>query len=248
MTIRVKNLSIAFGAAQILSNVNLVLHPSKVTGLIGRSGCGKSTLAKAMTGIIPVPKNSLFMNGQNFQPQLSKTGHLIHYMWQDPFAALSPFLNALDIICEPLKAIHKLPRAERLEAAQNLLQMVGLEQHCEKKRPHQLSGGQCQRIALARALAVKPKYLILDEPLSALDLVTQEKVVSLIRDIRKKLNLGILIISHDLQTLAQLADEIVVMDNGEVVEHQPAKDFFDTPQHALSKKFVEISRSTSRSS
>ncbi|EEA94913.1 ABC transporter ATP-binding protein [Pseudovibrio sp. JE062] len=242
MTMEARHLSIAYGDNQVLSEVSLTLHPSRTTGLVGRSGCGKSTLAKAMTGIIPAPQDALFHNNQIFFPDLSKTGNIIHYMWQDPLAALSPFLNALDLICEPLKAIHKLPKAARHKQARGLLHMVGLEDTCAAKRPHQLSGGQCQRIALARALAVKPKFLVLDEPLSALDLVTQEQIASLLRKVRAEMNMGILIISHDLQTLAKLADDIAVMDGGRIVEHKATEEFFATPEHPLSRQFVEISR------
>ena len=242
MTIQARHLSIAYGSNQVLSQVSLTLHPSRTTGLVGRSGCGKSTLAKAMTGIIPAPQDALFHNNQLFFPDLSKTGDIIHYMWQDPLSALSPFLSALDLICEPLKAIHKLSRTERQRQAHDLLDMVGLEDICAKKRPHQLSGGQCQRVALARALAVKPQFLVLDEPLSALDLVTQEQITSLLRKVQAEMNMGILIISHDLQTLAKLADDIAVMDGGRIVEHKDTQEFFTAPAHPLSRRFVEISK------
>ncbi|WP_108818881.1 ABC transporter ATP-binding protein [Pseudovibrio sp. Alg231-02] len=242
MTMQARHLSIAYGSNQVLSQVSLTLHPSRTTGLVGRSGCGKSTLAKAMTGIIPAPQETLFHNDQIFFPDLSKTGNIIHYMWQDPLAALSPFLSALDLICEPLKAIHKLPKAERQRQARDLLNMVGLNATCSVKRPHQLSGGQCQRVALARALAVKPRFLVLDEPLSALDLVTQEQITSLLRKVRAEMNMGLLIISHDLQTLAKLADDIAVMDGGRIVEHKETHEFFAAPEHQLSRRFVEISK------
>lgn len=242
MTMRASNLSIAYGESQVLSQVSLTLHPSRTTGLVGRSGCGKSTLAKAMTGIIPTPRDALFLNDQVFIPDLSKTGHIVHYMWQDPMASLSPFLSALDLICEPLKAIHKMPKAARQQRARELLLMVELDEICVTKRPHQLSGGQCQRIALARALAVKPRFLVLDEPLSALDLVTQEQITSLLRKVHADMNMGLLIISHDLQTLAKLADDIAVMDGGRIVEHKDTQEFFEAPVHPLSKRFVEISK------
>ncbi|GHB44384.1 hypothetical protein GCM10007094_37120 [Pseudovibrio japonicus] len=242
MTLQIRNLSIAYGQTQVISQINLTLHPSRTTGLIGRSGCGKSTLAKAMTGIIQAPQDTLFLNDEHFLPNPAQTGNTVHYMWQDPMASLSPFLNALDLISEPLKAIHKMPKKARQQRAHELLNMVELDPTCAAKRPHQLSGGQCQRIALARALAVKPQFLVLDEPLSALDLVTQEQVTSLLRKVRTEMHMGILIISHDLQTLAKLADDIAVMDGGRIVEHKKTQEFFAAPKFPVSQRFVEISK------
>ncbi|WP_085901335.1 ABC transporter ATP-binding protein [Kiloniella majae] len=240
MSFQVDNLSLSLGGNKILHDISFTLERGKVTGLLGRSGCGKSTLAKAMVGIHQVDQSCLKIGGTMFQPKFGKTGHKIQYMWQDPHMALSPFLSAVRCVEEAMETQKDTTKKQRHEKAQDLLDQVGLTSALMQKRPHALSGGQCQRIALARAIAAQPEFLILDEPFSALDLVTQKNIISLLGNLRQVYDFGLMIISHDLRTLWRLADKLILIDQGHIIEDRPTSDFIHSPRHDLTKTFASF--------
>ncbi|WP_120498621.1 ABC transporter ATP-binding protein [Kiloniella sp. EL199] len=240
MSFQVNNLSLSLGGDKILHDISFTLERGQVTGLLGRSGCGKSTLAKAMVGIHRVDQSCLKIDGMIFQPKFGQTGHKIQYMWQDPHMALSPFLSAVRCVEEAMETQEGTTKTLRHEKAQDLLHQVGLTPSLMQKRPHALSGGQCQRIALARAIAAQPEFLILDEPFSALDLVTQKNIISLLGNLRQLYDFGLMIISHDLRTLWRLADKLILIDQGHIIEDRPTSDFLHTPRHDLTKTFASF--------
>ncbi|WP_421780407.1 ABC transporter ATP-binding protein [Kiloniella litopenaei] len=243
MSFQVDNLSLSLGSDKILHDISFTLERGQVTGLLGRSGCGKSTLAKAMVGIHQVNQSCLKIDGTIFQPRFGKSGHKIQYMWQDPHMALSPFFSAVRCVEEAMETQKGTTKAQRYEKAQKLLHQVGLTPSLMQKRPHALSGGQCQRIALARAIAAEPEFLILDEPFSALDLVTQKNIISLLGNLQQVYNFGLMIISHDLRTLWRLADKLILIDQGRIIEDRATSDFIHTPRHALTKTFASFALS-----
>ncbi|HIX32062.1 MAG TPA: ATP-binding cassette domain-containing protein [Firmicutes bacterium] len=216
---------------QVLDHVSFTIHGGEVLGLVGESGCGKSTLAKTILG---------FMTDY--------TGEVIHYsqrpqmIFQDPFSALNPARTIGWILEEPLKISGKFGAAERRRRVAEMLEQVGLAPECAARRPHELSGGQRQRVCIALALIVRPKLVIADEPVSALDVTIQAQILELLAELKQKYDLSYLFISHDLNVVYQLCDRVIVMKDGRIVEEAAVDDLFDHPQHPYTRQLLEAAR------
>lgn len=225
---------------KVLSNVQFELGENKILGIVGESGCGKSTLAKVLTRLEDFQSGEITLCGQNLReiPQKNLT-HLVQMVFQDPYQSLNPRKMAWEIIADPIMVVEKTPRPQAKIQALAMMAKVGLLPELSERYPHQFSGGQRQRIGIARALMLKPKILILDEPVSALDVSIQAQVLNLLLDLQKELGLSMIFISHDLSVVKHISDETLVLYFGEVVEHGPSENIFKNPQHAYTKTLLE---------
>ena len=216
---------------QVLDHVSFTIHGGEVLGLVGESGCGKSTLAKTILGFVT-----------------DYTGEVIHYsqrpqmIFQDHFSALNPARTIGWILEEPLKISGKFGAAERRRRVAEMLEQVGLAPECAARRPHELSGGQRQRVCIALALIVRPKLVIADEPVSALDVTIQAQILELLAELKQKYDLSYLFISHDLNVVYQLCDRVIVMKDGRIVEEAEVDDLFDHPQHPYTCQLLEAAQ------
>jgi peptide/nickel transport system ATP-binding protein len=221
-----------------LTGVTVELRRGETLGLVGESGSGKSTLARAITRLLPIDGGEILLDGTNIaqfsRRELRPVRKRVQMVFQDPYASLDPRQRVIDIIAEgPI--IHGTPTAKARQEAQALLGLVGLDPSAAQRFPHEFSGGQRQRIGIARALALHPEVLVADEPVSALDVSVQAQVLALLADIKTRLHLSMLFVTHDLRVALQVCDRIAVMKQGEVVEVAPTAEIFFNPQHAYTK-------------
>jgi len=225
-----------------LSDVELDLAPGCLTALVGGSGSGKSTLAKCLAMLEKPDSGEIWFEGKTVWPgttrELALLRPKIQMVFQDSAGALNPRFTAAEIIAEPLE-IQNLERGTNLRArACELMTEVGLSPDWAKRRPREFSGGQRQRLAIARAIALKPTFLILDESLSGLDLSTQAQILNLLLDLQAAHSLTYLLISHDLTLVGQVADSIAVMHHGKIVERGSRQQVLGNPQHAHTRGLV----------
>ncbi len=239
--LNIKGLTKSFYNSVVLSNIELSIEKGKILGLIGHSGSGKSTLARCLVGLEKPQSGQIYLNDKLIIPGQGEARQKIQYLWQDPMQALSPFLSAHGAIVESLNGFNIGSRGSRSARATKLLEDLGIGSDLAIRKPHTLSGGQAQRIALARALAAEPDLLILDEPLSSLDLPTQIATIDLLRKIHADRGISMLIISHDLAPLWQLANHIAVLDRKEIVENLPISEFAKKACHPLSRAYIQLS-------
>ncbi len=235
----------AFKEAAILKAVDgasFTLERGKTLAVVGESGCGKSTLARLVTMIELPTSGTLNIGGHNIvgaPPQtLRALRPKVQIVFQNPYGSLNPRQKIGAILEEPLLVNTNAPKAERQEKARAMMASVGLRPEHYDRYPHMFSGGQRQRIAIARALMLDPEILVLDEPVSALDISIQAQVLNLLADLQEKHNLAYLFISHDLSVVKHIADEVMVMYLGRVVEQGSRDDIFRNPQHPYTKALL----------
>jgi oligopeptide/dipeptide ABC transporter ATP-binding protein len=220
---------------RVLENFNLQVQDGETLGIVGESGCGKTTLANSLACFIRPTKGQILFEGRDIVPMAGETlRHMrreIQIIFQNPFNSLNPRMTVLELIAEPLVTHMRLTRDELKGRVLELLEEVGLGAEHLKRHPHELSGGQAQRVAVARALALNPKLLLLDEPTSALDVSVQAQVVNLLEKLQDQYHLTYLFISHGLGVVQHISDRIAVLYMGEVVELAPTKAIFASPQH-----------------
>ena len=235
-----------FGKAKettALKNISFDLFPGETLGLVGASGCGKSTLAKALVFLDPPSAGDIYWEGKRIDPsnkkQINQLRKDVQFIFQDPYAALHP-LKQLGTAIEEVLLVHtNLRQHEREKRCLELLVQVGLSADFVSRYPHELSGGQRQRVVIARALAVEPKVLLCDESVAALDISVQAQVLNLLNELKDKLQLSYLFISHDLAVVKHMADKIIVMHEGIIVEENEADALYQAPQTNFSKKLLE---------
>lgn len=212
---------------EVLHDVTFDVRHGEILGLVGESGTGKSTLAKTILGIV--------------KPD---AGQVIHYtkrpqmIFQDPYSSLNPAYTVSWILEEPLRIYGKYDSAERKRRVRDMLERVELPEECLEARPSELSGGQRQRVSIATALIQRPKFLIADEPVSALDVTIQAQILKLLKSLRDQLDLSYLFISHDLNVVYQLCDRVLVMKAGRIVEQGAVDDIFDHPQADYTRELL----------
>ncbi|MDP1702804.1 MAG: peptide ABC transporter ATP-binding protein [Aestuariivirga sp.] len=235
----------AFKEAAVLKAVDgasFTLERGKTLAVVGESGCGKSTLARLVTMIELPTSGTLNIAGQNIVGATRKTLRTlrpkVQIVFQNPYGSLNPRQKIGAILEEPLLVNTKAPKTERQEKARAMMKSVGLRPEHYDRYPHMFSGGQRQRIAIARALMLDPEILVLDEPVSALDISIQAQVLNLLADLQEKHNLAYLFISHDLSVVRHIADELMVMYLGRVVEQGTRDTVFSNPQHPYTKALL----------
>ena len=228
------------GAVKAVDGVDLSIRAGRTLGLVGESGCGKSTLGRAVLRLSPVTEGRVLFDGTDVASlsgeELRRQRREMQMVFQDPLASLNPRQSVETILTEPLRA-HKIPH-DRSTKVRELLDQVGLAASAARKYPHEFSGGQRQRIGVARALALEPRFIIADEPVSALDVSIQAQVLNLLEDLQRDLGLTYLVIAHDLAVVRHVSDEVAVMYLGGVVEQAPADDLYAEPMHPYTKALM----------
>lgn len=238
-----------FGQDQIvraLSDTSFTLAPGKTLAVVGESGCGKSTLARVVTMIEEPTSGSLSLNGKQVDPTVwASLRSSVQIVFQDPYGSLNPRQRVGTILEEPLKINRpEISKTERTEKAKEMLGLVGLRPEHYDRYPHMFSGGQRQRVAVARALMLSPKVLVLDEPVSALDLSIQSQILNLLVDLQEQLELAYLFISHDLSVVKHMADDVLVMYLGRPVEVGSKEAIFAAPRHPYTTALLSATPST----
>ena len=224
-----------------VKGVSIAVSKGEALGIVGESGCGKSTLARMIVGLLPASAGSIKLDGQaiwrggNDRPTRAR----LQMVFQDPLSSLNPRKTVGELIEAPMIGLGtQSARARRARVAE-LMDLVGLRSEFVSRHPHEFSGGQCQRIGIARALASKADILILDEPVSALDVSVQAQILALMADLRARLGLTYLFISHDLAVVSYLCDRVAVMYAGEVVERGETDRVLSTPSHDYTKLLID---------
>ncbi|MEV5084942.1 oligopeptide/dipeptide ABC transporter ATP-binding protein [Streptomyces sp. NPDC056159] len=228
-------------AVQAVSGVDLAIGRGRTLGLVGETGCGKSTLGRCLVRLVQPAGGRALVNGLDVArargDEITRLRKQIQLVFQDPYSSLDPRMTVEQILIEPLR-IHRLHRARRAERVRELLDQVGLDPDHALRYPSQFSGGQRQRIGIARALAVEPDVLVLDEPVSALDVSVQASVINLLQDLQRELGLTYLFIAHDLAMVRQISDEVAVMFLGRIAESGPADALYSTPHHPYTQALL----------
>ena len=214
---------------QALTNVSFEVRRGELLGLVGESGCGKSTLSKAILGMLDTAKVSGEIRHFTPRPQM---------VFQDPYGSLNPSKTVGWILEEPLRVYGKYDATERKRRVLDMLERVGLEQNYAKSRPGELSGGQRQRVSIAAALIRRPRFIIADEPVSALDVTIQAQILDLLWELHHDLNLSYLFISHDLNVIYSVCDRVMVMEKGRIIEQGPVEEVYDHPQEEYTRKLL----------
>ena len=235
-----------FGFGQLhikaLDHVSITLKAGSTLAVVGESGSGKSTLARCLLQLQAFDSGEVIFAGQNLaqlsKDELRSIRRDLQMVFQDPFASLNPRMRVGEIIGEGL-LIHKLgSKSEQKNKVLQMLERVGLSADDALKYPHQFSGGQRQRIGIARALVLQPKVVVCDEPVSALDVSVQAQILLLLKDLQHEMNLSYVFISHDLRVVRHIADEMVVMHKGKIVEQGKVIDIYNTPQQAYTQQLL----------
>jgi ABC-type oligopeptide transport system ATPase subunit len=229
-------------AVVAVDSASLSIPRGQTVGLVGESGSGKSTLARCVVKLVQPESGRIRFHGEDLRP-LSRSAwkpyrKRIQMIFQDPFASLNPRRRVGDIIADGPVA-HGVPRKQALAKAAELLRLVQLDPGAAERFPHEFSGGQRQRIGIARALAMEPELLIADEPVSALDVSVQAQILALLQDLRTRLGLTMLFITHDLRVAAQICDRVAVMQRGVIVEQGITAEVFAKPRHAYTKALLD---------
>jgi oligopeptide transport system ATP-binding protein len=227
---------------QAVDGVSLDIQPGETLGLVGESGCGKSTLGRAILRLTELTAGSVLFRGQDLaqlkNSEMQKLRRHFQMIFQDPYASLDPRMTVSQIVAEPLDTFSLSKGAERDGRIRELMETVGLSPRFLRRYPHEFSGGQQQRIGIARALAASPDFIVADEPISALDVSIQAQILNLMDRLRRERNLTYLFISHDLRAIRHVSDRVAVMYLGKIVEIAAAKAIYDKPLMPYTKALI----------
>ena len=245
--LEVKNLKKYFhtpkGMLHAVDDVNFTIEEGKTLGVVGESGCGKSTTGRAILRLHEPTSGEVIFNGENIltknKDEMRLLRRQMQLIFQEPYASLDPRNTVSEIIGEPLKLQKIIPdKAKRLEKVYELMETVGLAERLVNTYPHELDGGRRQRIGIARALAMEPKFIVCDEPVSALDVSIQAQILNLMQDLQEQMGLTYMFITHDLSVVHHFADDIAVMYLGQLIEKAPSGMLFDKPTHPYTQALL----------
>ena len=238
----IKNLSKNFSKVKALDNVSFELKKGEILGIVGESGSGKSTLAKVITRIVKPDGGSILFKGEDFtklnSSKLREYRKNVQMVFQNPNSTFSPRMNIGDFLCEGMLNFKLASKKEALKKAKEYLELVKLPTDIMERLPHQLSGGQLQRVVIARALTLSPEVLIYDESTAALDVSVQQDVLKLMYDLRKSCDNSVIFICHDLAAVRLVADRIIVMYNGKIVEIVESRNLVSESKEEYTKKLI----------
>ena len=244
--VEVKNLFKYFptpgGMLHAVDDVSFTIEEGKTLGVVGESGCGKSTLGRTIVHLLESTKGQIFLEGKDIThvkgKELAAAREDMQIMFQDPYSSLDPRKTIEQTIIEPLKVSKKYKKDEMYQKAQELMELVGIDQRLSMAYPHELDGGRRQRVGFARALALDPKFIVCDEPVSALDVSIQAQVLNLLRKLQKEKGLTYMFITHDMSVVRHISDDILVMYLGQMVEKSPSKELFKKPMHPYTRALL----------
>ena len=225
-----------------VDDVSFTIEEGKTLGVVGESGCGKSTLGRTIVHLLESTKGQIFLEGKDIThvkgKELAAAREDMQIMFQDPYSSLDPRKTIEQTIIEPLKVSKKYKKDEMYQKAQELMELVGIDQRLSMAYPHELDGGRRQRVGFARALALDPKFIVCDEPVSALDVSIQAQVLNLLRKLQKEKGLTYMFITHDMSVVRHISDDILVMYLGQMVEKSPSKELFKKPMHPYTRALL----------
>ncbi len=232
-----------------LDGVSLEIARGRSLAVVGESGSGKTTLAMSILGLVGLDDGRIEVEGTSIadasRRELMAIRSRIGVVFQNPYSSLNPRFSALDIVAEPLRAHGHASRAEQKKLAGDLLERVGIEREFHGKKPNAFSGGQRQRIAIARALILQPQLVILDEPTAALDVSLQSRIIALLQELRASMGLSFLLITHNMSIVDDVADEVIVMQRGRVVERGLVNKVFTAPSEPYTRQLLDAARKIS---
>lgn len=240
----VEHLGVTFGEFAALTDISFDIHAAETVGLVGESGSGKSTLARALLRLVPATSGRVLWRGDDLlqcgRAQLRRRRRDLQIVFQDPMASLNPRLRVGDALGEPLRIFEsELSRRDRERKVSEMLQRVGLSADMALRYPHEFSGGQCQRIGIARAMMLRPKLLICDEPVSSLDVSIQGQIVNLLADLQQELAMAVLFISHNLAVVRHLSHRVLVIYRGRLVEMGDRDTLFAAAAHPYTRALFD---------
>jgi oligopeptide/dipeptide ABC transporter ATP-binding protein len=236
------------GMLHAVDDVSFTIEQGKTMGIVGESGCGKSTLGRVIIHLLDSTGGSIYFEGKDVtnpgRRELRKLREDMKIIFQDPYSSLNPRMTVEQTIMEPLTVSGRFSRRERQEEAERLMSMVGIDQRLRLSYPHELDGGRRQRVGVARALALNPKFIVCDEPVSALDVSIQAQVLNLLQDLQDDHNLTYMFVTHDLSVVRHISDDICVMYLGQLVETSASKELFKHPLHPYTQALLSAVPST----
>ena len=244
--LRVENLKKYFrspgGMLHAVDDVSFTINEGETLGIVGESGCGKSTLGRTVIKLLDPTDGRIIYDGKDItnisEDESTQLRKQLQIIFQDPFSSLNPRMNVSDLIADPLKVFKLYNKADRDAKVFELMDMVGLARRYAYSYPHELDGGRRQRIGVARALALSPKFIVCDEPVSALDVSIQAQILNLLQDLQSQQGLTYIFVTHDLSVVKHISTDILVMYTGVMVEKSPSKELFKMPMHPYTKGLI----------
>ena len=237
-----KYFSTPAGVNHAVDGVSMKIEAGRTMGVVGESGCGKSTLGSTIIRLLDATGGKILLNGEDITHvkgrKLREVREKMQIVFQDPYSSLNPRMCVEEIVKEPLQEAHKFSRAEINERAEELMDVVGVEERLRLAYPHEMDGGRRQRVGIARAIALNPQFIMCDEPVSALDVSIQAQILNLLMELQQKYNMSYMFVTHDLSVVRRISDDISVMYLGQLVETAPTKKLFANPLHPYTKALL----------